>query len=203
MVETECGETKAVERECRVMNAECRISSEHFQSEDTVATARFLLGKQITTHVDGLAAGGLIIETEAYLGTTDRASHAFGGRRTPRTEIMYRKGGIAYIYFCYGMHHLLNIVTGPEGVPHAVLIRALQPTIGLETMHQRRKGRKSLASGPGMVCQALGLSLKQNGNPLQIEDVGVIPADIAVGPRIGVDYAGPDALLPLRFCAIL
>ncbi len=175
------------------------VPAEHFQTEDTLAIARFLLGKQITTYVDGLATGGLITETEAYLGVTDRASHSYGGRRTPRTEIMYRKGGIAYIYFCYGMHHLLNLVTGPEGMPHAVLIRALHPTIGLETMQQRRKGRKPLASGPGMVCQALGLTLKQNGQPLHIEDTGVRPTEILASPRIGVDYAGPDALLPFRY----
>jgi DNA-3-methyladenine glycosylase len=145
---------------------------------------------------------------EAYCGVEDRASHARGGRRTPRTETMYREGGVAYVYFVYGMHHQFNVVTGPEGVPHAVLVRAVEPTEGVGWMRRRRPARadRELTSGPGKLCQALGIDRTYNGEDLPgrrvwIEDAGEAQTDeeIASGARVGVAYAGEDALKPWRF----
>lgn len=173
-----------------------------YQSRDVVAIAQALLGKQLMTCINGQLTGGIIAETEAYAGVIDRASHAYNNRRTERTEVMYAAGGIAYVYLCYGIHHLLNVVTGDEGTPHAVLIRAIKPLVGLDIMLKRRK-REPLCSGPGTLTLALGIDLKQNGQPLTsstlwIEE-GIQVAEILAGPRIGIDYAGPDALLPYRF----
>ncbi len=151
----------------------------------------------------------MIAETEAYAGIIDRASHAYDGRRTARTETMYRSGGIGYVYFTYGMHHLFNVVTATKDIPHAVLIRGIIPTEGIEIQQTRRKtppGGKQLTNGPAKVCQALGITLEQNGislleNVLWISDDGFIPAEsqIIVTARVGVDYAGNDAQLPYRF----
>jgi DNA-3-methyladenine glycosylase len=173
-----------------------------YRNPDVVAVARSLIGKTLITNMDGKRTGGIIIETEAYAGATDRACHSYGNRRTPRTEIMYADGGVAYVYLCYGIHHLFNIVTGPQDSPTAVLIRALEPTIGLDVMLERRK-RRPLAHGPGALTSALGITLRHNSHPLDsptlwIEE-GTQPTRIHAGPRIGVDYAGPDALLPYRF----
>ncbi len=180
------------------------IPPDFYCNSDVVAVAKALLGKALYTCIDGRLTGGYIIETEGYAGATDRASHAYNNRRTKRTEIMYAAGGIAYVYLCYGIHHLLNVVTAEAGVPHAVLIRALKPTTGLNLMLQRRK-REPLTHGPGALTAALGITLKQNGQPLNsptlwIEE-GIQVDTILATPRIGVDYAGPDALLPYRFIA--
>ncbi|MBE0649126.1 MAG: DNA-3-methyladenine glycosylase [Bacteroidales bacterium] len=183
---------------------------------DVVSLARDLLGKRLSTRIEGEKTSGIITETEAYAGITDRASHAFGGRKTRRTEIMYVKGGTAYVYLCYGMHSLFNVVTNQEGIPHAVLIRAIEPFEGIEIMKQRRKKEKigiDFSNGPGKVTEALGIHFSYSGLDLTqipsdserpaiwIEDVGkMIPADqILVTPRIGVGYAGEDASLPYRF----
>lgn len=171
---------------------------------DVVAIAKELIGKWLFTSFDDTITGGMIIETEAYAGPEDRASHAYNMRRTPRTEVMFADGGIAYVYLCYGMHSLLNVVTNVKGVPHAVLIRALMPTHGLELMEKRRKRKENLCSGPGALCQALGITRKHNAlplteQPLWIEDRGTLIENIASGPRIGIDYAKEDALLPWRF----
>jgi DNA-3-methyladenine glycosylase len=159
--------------------------------------------------MDGLISGGYIVETEAYNGVIDKASHAYGNRLTPRTSIMFQQGGVAYIYLCYGIHEMLNIVTSVAGQPHAILIRAIQPTIGLDVMQARRNMaviKPNITRGPGSVAKALGISRKINGISLQsdtlwVEDQGLTFPDeeIAAGPRIGVDYAGNDALLPYRF----
>lgn len=109
-----------------------------YQQDDVTALAQQLLGKQLFTCIDGKLTGGTIVETEAYNGITDKASRAYGGRFTPRTATMYQAGGIAYVYLCYGMHHLFNVVTGTQQVPQAVLIRGLAPTVGLATMLERR-----------------------------------------------------------------
>ena len=148
-------------------------------------------------------------ETEAYNGIIDRASHAYGDRRTPRTEIMYRKGGTAYIYLCYGIHSLFNVVTNVENVPHAVLIRSILPIAGEKIILKRRNATHVLPGlfrGPGKVTVALGIHHSQTGtsllgNKIWIEDQGIriSNSDIAVTPRIGVEYAGKDALLPYRF----
>ncbi len=181
-----------------------KLPLEFYRQEDVVAIAKELIGKVLFSCFNRQVTAGIITETEAYRGIDDRACHAFGGRRTPRTEVMYKPGGAAYVYLCYGMHHLLNVVTGPKDVPHAVLIRALRPLKGLELMKERRKGREPLASGPGTVTQALGITVKHNGLSLQgsqiwIEDHGLAFKAILSGPRIGVDYAGSDADLPYRF----
>jgi DNA-3-methyladenine glycosylase len=174
-------------------------------SSDVVQVAHDLVGMSLFTHIDGLTVGGIITETEAYAGPEDKASHAYGNRRTKRTETMFQAGGIVYIYLCYGMHHLLNIVTNVEGIPHAVLIRALKPTHGIETMQERRKNRSPLAAGPGTLSQALGLTLAHNGIPIGdptiwLEDRGN-KLSIHSSPRIGIDYAEEWVEKPWRFHA--
>jgi DNA-3-methyladenine glycosylase len=151
----------------------------------------------------------MIIETEAYRAPEDKASHAYGMRHTQRNTVMYKAGGICYIYLCYGLHSLLNVVTHQEGMPHAILIRAIEPTIGVDIMLKRRNKQRvdrTLTGGPGTLAQALGINQCHNGLSLTstriwIEDRGVIiPEDnILASPRVGVDYAEEDALLPWRF----
>jgi DNA-3-methyladenine glycosylase len=177
--------------------------------EDVVQISKELLGKVLVTVRDRQRTAGIIVETEAYGGTDDRASHAFGQRKTERTEIMYREGGITYVYLIYGLHVLLNFVTNKAGTPHAVLIRALQPLEGIELMLRRRKLHSltpNVSNGPAKLTRSLGITLDWNGLPLTgpqiwVEDRGVvIPSEnIASGPRIGVDYAGEDARRPWRF----
>lgn len=175
---------------------------------DVVEVAQELLGKVLVTAWDGVYTAGRIVETEAYAGTVDRASHAYRGR-TPRTAVMFGEGGVAYVYLCYGLHQMFNIVTNTEGLPHAILIRALEPMAGVEAMLQRT-GKKipdhTLTRGPGNVGKAMGFHTAQTGLSLQsdalfIADDGVRYDEDAIGvsPRIGVDYAGEDALLPYRF----
>lgn len=173
---------------------------------DVTVIARELLGKVLVTGFDGLRTSGIITETEAYAGVDDRASHAYGGRRTERTEVMYARGGTAYVYLCYGLRHLFNVVTHGQGVPHAVLIRAMEPHEGLDIMRDRRAGRPLRTGGPALVSEALGIRTAHTGldllrGPIRIEDHGLAPDEgsILVGPRVGVDYAGPDAALPYRF----
>ena len=189
-------------------------NEEFFQRDDVVAISRDLIGMILCSEMDGVVTGGRIVETEAYGGITDRASHAYGGRRTGRTETMYAPGGVCYIYLCYGIHHLFNVVTGPEGRPDAVLIRALEPVTGIEKMLQRRnldRMQRKVAGGPGLVSQALGFTTLQNGISL-IESGKIwlepdqksklaegISAEIIASPRVGVDYAGEDADRPWRF----
>ncbi len=181
-----------------------------YKQDDVVQSARDLLGKCLMTDInhEGVT-GGIIVETEAYAGVIDKASHAFGNRRTERTSIMYKEGGIAYVYLIYGFHYLFNVVTNVGEVPHAVLIRAIEPIEGIDIMLQRRNlesvGRK-LTSGPGLLCKALGITKIQNGASLiddevWIEDRGfTIQKDmIECRPRVNVSYAGEDALLPYRF----
>ncbi|MCR5114437.1 MAG: DNA-3-methyladenine glycosylase [Bacteroidales bacterium] len=185
------------------------MDSRYFLNPDVLFLARDLLGKYVFTLVDGQLAGGLITETEAYRGTTDRASHAYGGRRTRRNEMMYAQGGVAYIFVCYGMHHMLNFVTNERDVPDAVLIRGILPTHGTELMLQRTGKTRctpALTDGPGKVCKALGITMAHNGialdsDTLWVEDRGVAVPDgqVEITPRIGVAYAGEDALLPWRF----
>lgn len=190
-----------------------KLTKDYFLTDDVVAVARDLIGKSLFTMVDGQLAGGVICETEAYKGTADRASHAFGSRRTKRNEMMYREGGVAYVYLCYGMHHLLNFVTNAADIPDAVLIRGIRPTHGTELMLRRTGKRKvtpDIGIGPGKVSKLLGLTVADNGlslcgEKLWIEDRGLVVPDnaILVTPRIGVDYAGEDALLPYRFVGAL
>lgn len=180
-----------------------------YQQEDVLDISQQLLGKFLLTHIDQALTGGMIVETEAYRAPEDRASHAFGMRRTKRNEVMYQPGGVSYVYLCYGLHALFNIVTNQHGIPHAILIRALEPTIGLETMLKRRNKMKvdrSLTGGPGALTQALGISLIHNGlsltgDTIWVEDRGISlkQNEIIASPRVGIDYAGEDASLPWRF----
>ena len=186
-----------------------KLSQAFYRNPDVQAVARELLGKSLCTNLDGELTKIIITETEAYAGVHDKASHAYGGRRTKRTEPMFLDGGIAYVYLCYGIHHLFNVVTNTAGTPHAVLIRAGVPLEGLEVMLQRRKrtvADKTLLGGPGTIAQAAAITTAMTGEALHgtkiwIEDVGISVAadDISAGPRIGVDYAGDDAQLPYRF----
>ena len=137
-----------------------KLGREFYVRRDTLLVARQLLGKRLVVPApDGTRVSGLIVETEAYMGPEDRGSHAFGNRRTKRTETMFASGGVAYVYFVYGMHHQFNVVTSVEGVPHAVLVRALEPDEGVEWMHRRRQAQeyRALSNGPGKLCKALGI----------------------------------------------
>ena len=181
----------------------------YYQTPDVVALARDLLGKYLFTKVDGQLAGGIITETEAYKGVGDRACHSYGGRRTARNEMMYHTGGVAYVYFCYGMHSMFNVISNVEDEPEAVLVRAIFPTHGEELMLQRLgKSRISsaLTNGPGKLTKALGITRELNGISLQSDELWIedrnlhIPDEqVLITPRIGVDYAGGDASLPYRF----
>ncbi|MES2560760.1 MAG: DNA-3-methyladenine glycosylase [Bacteroidota bacterium] len=186
-----------------------RLSSDYYLQPDIVAIAEDLLGKILCTNIDNKCCAGIIVETEAYAGTTDKASHAFGNRRTNRTEIMFREGGIAYVYLCYGIHHLFNVVTNSDGIPHAALIRAIEPIEGIDHMLARRgltKATYSLGNGPGSLSKSMGIHSGLSGISLQentiwIEDRGIIvpPDQIIASPRVGVAYAKEDAMLPYRF----
>lgn len=188
-----------------------KLDKSFFLSDDVVQVARDLLGKRLLTLQNGALTSGIIIETEAYRGVTDKASHAYGGRRTKRTGIMYHEGGCIYVYLCYGIHSLFNIVTNKAGIPDAVLIRGLIPEKGLDEMMGRRNtaNKRILTDGPGKLSQAMAihhsysgieLGSKLNGFSVWIEQGYTdISGLITSGPRIGVDYAGDDALLPWRF----
>jgi DNA-3-methyladenine glycosylase len=190
--------------------ASLKMLNENFYvRKDVIKIAQELLGKIIVTFFDGLLTAARITETEAYNGVVDKASHAYNNRRTKRTEIMYAKGGAAYVYLCYGIHHLFNIVTNLNDIPHAVLIRAAVPVTGIDAMLQRTHKKKpdhTLTSGPGNVSKALGIYTHHTGKDLRsknffIADDGfkLSKKNIVATPRIGVDYAAEDALLPYRF----
>jgi DNA-3-methyladenine glycosylase len=185
-----------------------KLPESFYQREDVIKIAKELLGKVLVTNWQGIYTSGRIVETEAYAGQTDKASHASKGR-TSRTEVMFGKGGVAYVYLCYGIHEMFNIVTNKEGIPHAILVRAIEPIEGMEAM-LLRTGKKvldeTIARGPGNVGKAFGFHRSQTGMSLQsvelyIADDGfqVPPDRIVATPRIGVDYAGTDALLEYRF----
>ncbi len=186
-----------------------KLGRDFYTRADTLLVARELLGKLLVVPAAGGGrVSGRVVEVEAYVGTEDRASHAHAGRRTARTETMYARGGVAYVYFVYGLHHQFNVVTGAAGEPNALLVRALEPFEGVEWMRRRRvvKDDRALTSGPGKLCRALAIDRTFDGEDLTgtrvwLEDDGfkVGPADVAAGPRVGVAYAGADALLPRRF----
>ena len=186
-----------------------KLSATFYRDADVVTLSRKLLGKVLHTRIDDVVTAVLITETEAYAGVGDRASHAFGGRRTKRTEPMYAPGGIAYVYLCYGIHHLFNVVTGPGDTPLAVLVRAGAPFLGEAAMATRR-GRRvddpTLLAGPGSLSKALGITTALTGVSLSSETVWIedhaidVPESaIQIGPRVGIDYAGEDAARPYRF----
>lgn len=186
-----------------------KLPREFYTRPNVLTVARDLLGTLLVVPApDGDRVSGLIVETEAYRAPQDRASHAYGGRRTRRTETMYAVGGTAYVYFVYGMYHQFNVVTGVAGVAHAVLVRALEPVEGVELMRSRRAGRPDLklTSGPGTLCVALAIDRSHDkadllGDRVWLEEgpARVRPSAIASGPRIGIDYAGEWAAKPWRF----
>jgi DNA-3-methyladenine glycosylase len=186
-----------------------KLAKEFYQRSDVLKVAKELLGKILVSNWNGVITSGRIVEVEAYAGITDKASHASGGRRTARNEVMYAAGGIAYVYLCYGIHHLFNVVTHKKETPHAVLIRAIEPLKGIELMLDRTGKKKidnTLTRGPGNVSKALGIYTVNNGHSLlssqlYIADDGFIfsKREIGSSPRIGVEYAGSDAHLPYRF----
>ena len=186
-----------------------KLDTAFYTRDDVVTIARELLGKVLCTRIDGHLTKAVITETEAYAGGGDRASHAYGGRRTKRTEPMYSEGGTAYVYLCYGIHHLFNVVTSIKDDPQAVLVRAGSPVAGVDHMLERR-GKdvidNNLLSGPGSLACALGIRTALSGTSLLgrkvwIEDQEIIVSTdaIVVGPRVGIDYAGEDAARPYRF----
>lgn len=181
-----------------------------FYFHDTITVARALLGCVLWRRLDdGELLAARIVEAEAYLGANDMASHARRGLRSPRNESMYLEGGHAYVYFTYGMHWCVNVVTQEEGLAEAVLLRGAEPLRGIESMRERRPKAKrdfELMNGPGKICQALDVDKRLDGESLSGDtlwltgrDVKVSDADIAVSPRIGVDNAGEAANWPLRF----
>lgn len=186
-----------------------KLPHSYYSNQDVLFLAQNLLGKVLFTEIGDAITAGIIVETEAYFGVQDKASHAYGGRRTNRTEPLYSHGGISYVYLCYGIHHLFNVVSSVEDDPHAVLIRAVEPLIGKEIMEDRRNmpsSKAAISSGPGSAAKALGIDQSFNkkdltGDEIWIEDHGILykPDEIITGPRIGVAYAQEDALLPWRF----
>ncbi|MFZ2907216.1 MAG: DNA-3-methyladenine glycosylase [Cyclobacteriaceae bacterium] len=185
-----------------------KLTESFYERTNVVKIARELLGKGLFTNINGIVTGGKIVETEAY-SWKEKGCHAFAGKKTSRNEVMFGNGGHAYVYLCYGMHHLFNVVTNKKGVAEAVLIRAIEPLVGLPVMLDRRgKVQRNihLTSGPGKLTKALGIDRTFNGKYLLnrdvwIEDLGekIASRSIVAGKRIGIDYAGDDALLPWRF----
>ncbi len=180
-----------------------------YQNDDVVVLSEKLLGKHLFTFIDGELTGGIIVETEAYRGPEDLGSHAYNHRRTQRNEIMYAHGGVVYMYICYGIHDMLNIVTGTEGESHAILIRALQPTVGLDIMRLRRgfdNDDRRLCKGPGALAKALGLNKSFNGVSLTGDEIWIeengpeVSAELIIAcPRIGLNIVEPYKSIPWRF----
>ena len=187
------------------------LNSEFYKNEDVVFLAKQLLGKKIISYVGGNITSGIIVETEAYQAPEDKASHAYGNKRTSRTATMFGKPGLAYIYLVYGIHHLFNVVTAPENIAHAVLIRAVEPLEGIDIMLKRRNKTSpvyELTNGPGKWTKAFGITVELNGQNLtdknsliQIYNSELIINDdqILKGPRVGIDYAEEWATKPWRF----
>jgi DNA-3-methyladenine glycosylase len=186
-----------------------KLGHSFYDRNNVVQIAKELLGKILVTQIDGIRTSGRIVETEAYNGVVDRASHAFGGRRTNRTEYIYGGPGTVYVYIVYGLHYLFNVVTNKKDTPHAILIRALEPLEGVDYMLKRvgkPKADYTLTKGPGNLARALGISKMHTGGSLFSEEIFIEDDglrykkdQIVVTHRIGVDYAGTDAQLPYRF----
>ena len=180
-----------------------------YRRDNVLQVAKELLGKILVTNWEGSITSGRIVEVEAYAGAIDRASHAYGGRRTNRNEIMYAAGGVAYVYLCYGIHHLFNVVTHNKDIPHAILIRALEPLSGIDVMLERTGKEKAdftLTRGPGNLTRALGIYTSASSHSLVSKELYLADdgftypkKQVATSPRIGVDYAGEDARLHYRF----
>ena len=186
-----------------------KLPPSFYKKKDVVSIAKKLIGKIIITNINGTLTSARIVETEAYVAHIDKASHAYKGKRTQRNEQMYAQAGTVYVYICYGIHHMLNVVTNDVDVPDAVLIRAIEPLEGIKDM-LLRTGKKTidytLTKGPGNVAKALGISkdfsgLTFNENEISIYDDGISLKENEIGysKRIGIDSAGEDASLPYRF----
>lgn len=185
------------------------LDNNFYQRPDVLQISQELLGKYLFTEVDGEIVGGKVVETEAYAHQGDQATEMHLNRRNTRTDVMYQAGGVAYVYTVYRIHRMFNIITNQAGKPDAVLIRAIEPTKGVETMKQRRgvDDEKRLTAGPGMLTQALGISTDHYGISLTTEKTiwlegqgeEVEKGNIIASPRVGIDYAGEDAQLPWRF----
>ncbi len=185
-----------------------------FYLRDTLIVARDLLGKYLVHETQGVRIAARIVETEAYIGSEDKGSHSFGGRRTKRNEVMYHIGGTSYIYLIYGMYHCFNVVTEQIDKPSAVLVRAVEPVIGIEHMARLRydtkishlsvKQKTSLCNGPGKLCISMGIGKAENGIDLCGSKLYICHGDseafkIKNSPRINIDYAGEYAHKPWRF----
>jgi DNA-3-methyladenine glycosylase len=176
-----------------------QLSQNFYRNSQVCEVAKQLLGKLLFTRIDGIETAVRIVETEAYEGVTDRASHAWNERRTERTKVLYEAGGIAYVYLCYGMHQMMNVVTGKLDEPHAVLLRAGEPVLGIDAMCQRTKkqvSNKTISRGPGNLCKALGINKMLNGQSLLSKTICIVddgftlpPKQIVASKRIGIDYA--------------
>jgi DNA-3-methyladenine glycosylase len=186
-----------------------RLGHSFYDRKDVTRIAKELLGKVLVTTFNGVVTSGRIVETEAYAGAGDKASHAYGNRRTARTEVMFGIPGTAYVYLCYGIHHLFNIVTNKKDIPHAILIRAIEPLQGIDSMLLRTgkiKLDNTLTKGPGNVSRALGIFTHHTGTSLLSDELFLVDdgfklkeSQILTTTRIGVDYAAEDSLLPYRF----
>ena len=186
-----------------------KLSHSFYKSNNILQSAKDLLGKVLCSSINDKFTSGKIVEVEAYLGSNDKASHSYNNKKTQRTAPMFASGGISYVYLCYGIHHLFNVVVGEKNNPCAILIRGLEPVDGVDIMLKRRNLnnlKNELTNGPGKLTQALGITTQINtesllGNKIWIEDhdINVIKKDILSSSRIGVDYAGDDAKLPYRF----
>ena len=186
-----------------------KLPLDFYTDEDTINIAKQLLGKVLYTNIDNVICSGIIYETEAYCGIEDKACHAYNNKITNRNKVMYLHGGVSYIYLCYGLHHLFNVVTNKKNIPHAVLIRAIKPLEGIKQILKRRRQKKlipNICNGPGNSSQAMGIKTELNGqllngNIIWIEDLNIKIEQHRVesSPRIGIDYAQEYANMPWRF----
>ena len=186
-----------------------KLQKKYYLNDDVLFIAKDLIGKVLYTQIDGITTAGIITETEAYKGISDKASHAYNNKRTPRTETMFAEGGVSYAYLIYGMYHLFNVVTNHKDIPDAVLVRSIYPYKNEKLILKRRnaeKWHKNLLNGPGKLTLGLGISKQHNNidlmsNQIWIEDrqIKIDDSKIKTTPRIGIDYAEEDALLPYRF----
>ena len=188
--------------------SKAKLPREFYTRKNVLTVARDLLGKLLVVpDENGRRVSGKIVEVEAYRGPEDRASHAYGGRRTKRTETMYKMGGVAYVYFVYGMYNQFNVVTNTEDIPHAILVRGVEPVEGIEVMRERRHSHKdrNLTNGPGKLCLAMGIDRQLDladllGEKVWLEEFETVRASrISKGPRIGIDYAEDWVDIPWRF----
>lgn len=184
-----------------------KLKQDFYLRNDVITIAKELVGKLLITNINGKITSGIITETEAYKAPEDKASHAYNNKRTKRTDTMFQEGGTSYVYLCYGMHNLFNIVTNQKDIPHAVLVRAIKPLEGLETILARRNANKNyskLTNGPGTLSQALGITVKHDntiltGNKIWLEDKNIKITHIKATPRIGISYAKEYVNKPWRF----